>query len=474
MNVDLKTKLNGNITREQLFQKLHNIWVLNDDFIKHDELVHISSFYNNSIVTDNLNDPMLNHYNHSDTFNPKVPTERENDLMEISTKLIPSKKQFSEYYRLDLVCDDYYQQVQLYNSHFDVVNGICKKMPTINCTNLLYIPHRVRLDMTVLLTASILFPVPKSLFIETMETLLIKYLTINEIHDMIELPPFVKTGIISISRRICTRELNELDVNGFISTKPIIPNLQKEPQILQPQDILSFTPIPSSNTSLPIRDSNGFRYLSFIRNFLNSPLQSNSPISKDSPHGFIFTEMELDLLKFLPDIPTISTCPLPSSAAYRDWVSLTARHTIILMSRSPNCPSLTRSQRSTGHEIILKQLKPLLIAAGMTYEDLEITTTGPDIDGRTISTSNVLSFGLGVPNGKPSTLTWNVNGVTRSYQKPWIPSKEKKELTSEHQNIVEINEREVNNIVIYFYLFIHSFIQISYLYSYHYYYFLEL
>eukprot|EP00604_Paraphysomonas_vestita_P000077 CAMPEP_0174824522 /NCGR_PEP_ID=MMETSP1107-20130205/35080_1 /TAXON_ID=36770 /ORGANISM="Paraphysomonas vestita, Strain GFlagA" /LENGTH=955 /DNA_ID=CAMNT_0016052241 /DNA_START=411 /DNA_END=3275 /DNA_ORIENTATION=- len=78
----------------------------------------------------------------------------------------------------------------------------------------------------------------------------------------------------------------------------------------------------------------------------------------------------------------------------------------------------------------------------MTYEDLEITTTGPDIDGRTISTSNVLSFGLGVPNGKPSTLTWNVNGVTRSYQKPWIPSKEKKELTSEHQNIVEINERE--------------------------------
>lgn len=363
--------------------------------------------------------------------------------MEILTSLIPTKQTFSESYRLDLLMDDYLQQAHLFNHHPDVfLYGKYSKIPTFLCHKLLYIPHRVRLDLTALMTSAILFPMPNSLFRETMEQLLIPYLTQEEIHDLIALPNFMKTAIVSLSRRICVKEIQELSLNGFLSPKPSFPSSSTENSTLKALELFS-TSSPASPpvASFPPRDSNGFRYLSFLRNYLSQPIQRISRPHDPASSGLApennsqFTEMELDLLKYLPDLPTLASCPHPSSAAYRDWVSLAARHAVILMSRSSNCPSLTKPQRSTTHEIVLKQLKPLLVAAEMTYDDLEITTTGPSIDGRTTKKSNVLSFGAGVPDGRASSLTWNAYGPVRDYQRPWIPSKQEEQAVEDPQGI---------------------------------------
>jgi hypothetical protein len=445
-NIDLQTVKEGPITRQQILSILPKIWVLNNDFIKHDEMARLADLDDEveqgevtlagrgrgiergigqeNVDQDHLLDPDDPHRDYlsslqpllidhnSNLYNSKHPTEREEDLMEILTHLIPSRKQFSEYYRLDLLLDDYLQHTHHFNQHPDVLHGggststsLISKMPNFSCFKLLLIPHRVRVDLIALLTASILFSVPRALFQETMEHLLIvsSLLSHDEIVDLISLPDYVKTAIIALSHRICSKELQEYELNGYLSHKPAPP-----------------PPVSSSSSSLPPRDSNGFRFLSSLRGYLSSPIERSRPAD---PLSVPFNEMEIDLLKYLPKIPTVASCPLPSSAAYRDWVSLTARHTIILMSRSSNCPSLTRPQRSVSHEGVLKQLKPLLVAAEMTYEDLEITTTGPALDGRTTVNSKVLSFGSGVPDGRASGLKWNASGATREYQRPWIPNK---------------------------------------------------
>jgi hypothetical protein len=358
-----------------------------------------------------------------DLYNSKIPTNREEDFMEILTHLMPSRRNFSEFYRLDLLLDDYLQHTHHFNQHPDILqttgNGPGSKMSTFSSSQILILSHRVRLDLTALLTASILFPLPKTLFQETLEQLLIVSSpsvgwSQEEILDLMALPLFVKTGIVSLCRRICFKELQEYELNGYLSVKPSPPPLSSPPASLH-----SSASSSTSCSALPPRDANGFRFLSFLRLYLNAPIQRSHP---PDPNSLPFNDMERDLLKYLPDIPTLSSCPSPSSAAYRDWVSLTARHTIILMSRLPTCPSLTRPQRSIQQETLLKQLKPLLVAAEMTYEDLEITTTGPMIDGRTTATTTVLGFGSGVPNGRASGLKWNASGATRDYLRPWVPT----------------------------------------------------
>lgn len=52
-----------------------------------------------------------------------------------------------------------------------------------------------------------------------------------------------------------------------------------------------------------------------------------------------------------------------------------------------------------------KQILPLLLAASMTYKDLDIKYTGPDIDGRSSLQGDqqvgglVLEYGKGFPKG---------------------------------------------------------------------------
>ena len=110
-----------------------------------------------------------------------------------------------------------------------------------------------------------------------------------------------------------------------------------------------------------------------------------------SSKGDEFTALELEILDKLPDIPN-SAClsyqkredSIPASKSM-DWVSFAARHTVLILTKSPSCPPLTRVQRSKAKQDLYIDLLPLLRAASMTLSDLDIHTYGPGKDGRILS-----------------------------------------------------------------------------------------
>lgn len=435
LNVDLSDE----ITRTKLLQSMHVVWVLNDDFIKSEEI---------SSLTDG---PGQGSSGHQSWFCGRTINEREKDAMDILNNHLPCKHQFSNPFRLDVVLEDYLQQARIYNAHCVIGQGQgagCKKrMPEVRCECVLSVPHGARLDLSVLLTASILFEVPEGLFVETLEMLLLPHgASPEEVRDLASLPVFAKTSLINLIRRMCRREQAELEQYGHCLSTPFTGfksgrdgqnSLVEEAAVSKrgstsslerkfvveavTPDILRPPPV------LPSPDTQCFRFLKVIRSYLSSELPNRGTLSAAEHTGdsysrrsVPFSEMELDLLHHLPDIVTIASCPPVTSAAYRDWVSLAARHSVVLMTRCPSCPPLTGTQRSKTHCDALKLLRPLLVAAEMTYEDLEIVTTGPTIDGRTHAPGKVLSFGSGVPTGVPKHLVWNVGASKeRDYPKPW-------------------------------------------------------
>jgi hypothetical protein len=141
----------------------------------------------------------------------------------------------------------------------------------------------------------------------------------------------------------------------------------------------------------------GFYFLRAIKAYLDAPLDYSKmktnassseilPSSKDDE----FTALELEILDKLPDIPN-SAClsyqkkdDIPAMKSM-DWVSFAARHTVLILTKSPSCPPLTRVQRSKAKQDLYIDLLPLLRAASMTLSDLDIHTYGPEKDGRILS-----------------------------------------------------------------------------------------
>ena len=437
----LKIDITNEVTRRSLFETMHVFWVLNDDFVKSEEISTAMNTGSGGGSGGRI-----------DWFFGRQVNEREKDAMDILNNHLPCKHQFSNPFRLDLVLDDYLQQAYIYNSQ-DIVgvgSGLLSPMPVVRPENVLSLPHLPLLDLSVLLTASVLFKVPAELFADTLSMILLPLgASEKEIKDLIELPTFAKTALVCLIRRMCRREQAELKEYGEFLKTPFaefgsrrgtkVKHLGEDGETGDGTAVATFArdkyvvDVENQSTLLaavapliPSKDLQGFRFLKTVRSYLSSELPnrgslSGSDFSSTAPTPF--SEMEEDLLSHLPDIPTVATCPLPASPAFRDWVALVARHTVVLMTRCPSCPPLTVSQRSKAHNDTHRQLRPLLVAAEMTYEDLEIVTTGPRIDGRVKAPHQVLSYGDGVPTGVPSHLSWNA-GVSRSrdYPKPWDPN----------------------------------------------------
>jgi hypothetical protein len=437
----LDVDLSNEVTRTKLLQNLHVVWVLNEDFIKSEEI---------SAVTDGGSGGG----GQQNWFFGRAINEREKDAIDILNNHLPCKQQFSNPFRLDMVLEDYLQQARVHNSQDMVGQGVGwkKPMPEVRVECVLSLPHGSRLDLSVLLTASILFEVPEELFVETLKMLLLPLgATEQEVRDLADLPVFAKTGVINLIRRMCRREQSELEQYGHCLPAPFArynggqaahKSLLKKVKeaataagkatsgnALDNKFVVeTVTPdLLRAPPTLPPPDAQCFRFLKTVRAYLSSALPNRGLLSASeqaagsgSRRSAPFNDMELDLLHHLPDIVTIATCPPTGSPAYREWVSLAARHSVVLMTRCPSCPPLTGSQRSKAHSDMLKLLRPLLVAAEMTYEDLEIVTTGPAIDGRTQAPEKVLGFGSGVPTGQPKHLVWH-GGVSkeRNYAKPW-------------------------------------------------------
>jgi len=346
----------------------------------------------------------------------------------VLNRVLPCRPCFSNPYRLDVVVDDYLQQAFLFNGSEAVAAASIRKLPTFVPEVLCRLPHGVRIDLSVLLTAHILFDTPDALFTETMEILLARYLALPDIHDLLALPNFVKTGVVSLLRRVCRRELEELKVVGFTSEKPPVPVKEDVPVADAVSLLRGECSAENCRRVLPSLDSDGFRFLKALRRYLSQGISENLLRASSDESEVLYSEMEMDLLFHLPDFPTKASCPAASSAAYREWVSLAARHTVILMTRAPGCPPLTLPQCSRAHTAVYKLMQPLLKASGMTYEDLEISTSGPGLDGRTVVPSGVLGFGCGVPDGNPKQLVWNSSELSRGYSRPWCEKNSAKHL----------------------------------------------
>jgi hypothetical protein len=209
-----------------------------------------------------------------------------------------------------------------------------------------------------------------------------------------------------------------------------------------------------------------------------------------------FSELELEILDKLPDVPTQSSAAsyfrdkaaeaasgaAMTSASYKEWIPFAARHTVLLLTKAPACPPLTRPQQSKVKQELYFDLLPILRAANMTMNDLDLAFTGPGKDGRMLHSrtkmsgtsvkiraaaessqsgklsggaggadksvssfgkdaalmgGNALPFGVGLPKAVPeSTLSWKVQEVPRNYYKAWssAPPKAVKDAEDEEEH----------------------------------------
>lgn len=385
--------LNG-VSRQEILRKLHQVWVINDDFVKTDEGTSWG-------VSDE------NIFRSGGWMVPQEMSDHQREMFDIVINQVPQKKSSADYFKLDYLLDDYLFQAFVHNSAPGTILGESKPMPIVNCNDILLMKHQDRLDLAVLLTTKLFYRVPDNVFKDTMEKLLVSYMSLKAIKDLSLLPTFAITALVSLIIRICRRELLELDQYKSLASKSNIPFLVHGECLF-------------SSTNSPSRDSSGFRFLKSVRHFLSRGLHHEMPKSGVRQSEY-YSEMEHEILRTLNDIPTKASFPASDTKAFQEWIPFVARHTLVMMTKVSSCPPLTRCQTSLVAQQTYNELTELLSAAGMTYEDMNVSANGPDRDGRDgmNQSQNVLSFGTGLPKSTYNSLTWNKSILTREYEKPW-------------------------------------------------------
>lgn len=290
----------------------------------------------------------------------------------------------------DILTEDYLEEAHIYNTYVrslaisnDSAVKQLKPMPSVDLYSLLNIPHKVRLDLSVVLTATILFHVPGHLLVESLTIMLSKYMSLTDITTLHELPLFVRTAIVSILRRVTRKELEEHTLNQQkLAAKP------SRAEVCMSADELNHLPLPT------FTESSGFNFLRPIKRYLASALPDNLSTSQHTE----FSELEYEILKKLPDTPTAAhgndyltiTAKNCQSVSYKDWISFASRHTVLILNKAPSCPSLTRPQTSVAAQETYFELLPLLRAANMTLQDLDMEMTGVGKDGRSMPSSTTV------------------------------------------------------------------------------------
>jgi hypothetical protein len=383
--------------RNAIIKILPNVWIINDDFIVFNEIQSYSDG-DTSLRTSLSNDNIL--YGNNGVWTTYGSNMKQSSFLSLLSH-IPINNMRQDMYKLDIILDDYLTESFLVNQSESVLKGKTPKRQFINCDILLTLPHNIQLDFSVLLTASILFSVPSPLFLDTCISLLSSYMSLEEITNYIAMPRYIKTAIVSVLRRIVKKTHEEM-----IRNKCIYPKTK-------------YIQISTDSRCTPPADEYGFIFVKSYRSYLLSdiPTLTADIVLSLSAQSSQFTDLEIEFLNTLPDIPTLATCSSADSSSFRSWVSLVARHTVVLMTRVPSCPPLTKCQTSKHHQDLYDSMQELLTAAGMTYKDLEI----PHADGRKVNQKGeVLSYGSGIPNGRISSLVWNKSTLSRSYVKPWL------------------------------------------------------
>jgi len=250
-----------------------------------------------------------------------MTSERESILLG-AVQNFPSKPNARDEYKLDILVEDYLEQYRILKKAKKVQgNGSPLEdlyVPTLKIAKFLEMHHRTRLDLSVILTASILFSIPIQIFTDALLVLLSPSFSLKEIKDLYHFPSFIKTALVCIIRRICKRELKEISICGKIQPKP--------------RYALSMTDLHSFYAP-HFRGSDGFYHLRAFKLYMemNLDIPSSAQVDRhidnignnDSPAEVTgiesavdeYSELEMEIVNSLPDAPTKAMCPPPGTSA---------------------------------------------------------------------------------------------------------------------------------------------------------------
>lgn len=167
----------------------------------------------------------------------------------------------------------------------------------------------------------------------------------TEVEELIELPPFVRTALVSTIRKICRREMDEFKTFGGFGPKPSLIDVPEYSLASDNPDVPD-PPIPC------FLDAHGFNHLKPVFVYIERPLEWPADTKEDAEFrrhvvktsGDGLSPLELEIMASLPNCPTRAMAPPAGSTSYRDWVAFAARHAVLLLKKSPACPYLTRAQ----------------------------------------------------------------------------------------------------------------------------------
>lgn len=347
---------------------LSNIWVLDDDYISQSERFSKANIDDSQTVNGNTQQLVVPGLNDSLDFKihqqvvqqqksvplpvpetekrwgTRVTNEREISILRL-IQSISLDGLTADYCRLDVLLEDYLEEMRLTNEFHrrNLTIGNKEVILNVNMLQLLSIPKGIRLDLSVLLTAAVLFPLPKQLFKDSLLILLSSHLPLHDILSYCSLPAFIYTAIVSIIRRICKKEFSELNETKLLSIKPtlkefphhsheILSGCSTTPimeDYVQGDDKMFMiilidvnndnsgiviTSVISLNFIASFMSPEGFNHLRPFRVFLERPIlqqyQKDTDLKSFSRARMsLFTDLEMEILQQLPDIPTRATRP---------------------------------------------------------------------------------------------------------------------------------------------------------------------
>ena len=429
--------------RMDIIQLFPLVWVLDDDYILWEErkMEYLSLFDQKKLnqVSNNQTSSTkkLSIFSDNSMWGIRQHTDKEKAILHV-IQTLPFNGIAADNIKLCILLEDYLDQAFLYNKLFINSNDTIQKQEKkryalVDVSKIMQLPHAIRLNLSVLLTASIVIPLPKALFKETLTRLLSDYMSIPMIQDLCLLPGFIKTAVVNIIRRTCYKEIEELNVLQGLTEKPSATAIS----IFDVEE--GMNSVDRSTYQQSYIGSGGYRHLRPFLIFLERPLVRSEYTNNHSISNIenCFSDVELEILRVLPDIPTkasitlvvpslssIGTNQSESDQNSMDWVQVTARQTIYLMSSVYGFPSLTKSHSNARDQKVYDSLTPLLTAAKMTHSDLnshiqadERLKTGRIPHSIRLNTTkktssnlergaSLLRFGVGLPKGTPEDLVW--------------------------------------------------------------------
>ena len=310
-----------------------DIWVFNDDFLlrsppptkiveakQHPVLSRRQSTYCRVYDSGKIDNGT------SGVWNRTFPCDRALNMLAVLQDQ-PLHDKLACDFKLDILLEDYFEEARIWNQfHHSVGNTssrlFTKLKPIIDPAVLIHVPHRQRVDLSVLLTASIMFDLPSVVLEDAMVLLLSQYMEPTCIKSLIVLPLFAKTAFVSLIKRLCRTELEEVRVNNGLSQKPSLAALPR----------FDFNKYAGAHPPPPtFKGSNGFYHLRGIKNYLQIPTMSKTKDIVSNDESLLpFSELEIEILQLLPDFPTRAVSRRQGNDP---WTELCARHAVLLLSR---------------------------------------------------------------------------------------------------------------------------------------------